>query len=316
MLARSAPLLLVLGSAAAFHDCVQPKRRRAPPGFEDDASVDACGGGLCVGMHNGPHEGGAAAYPVGNERVGYTDVRSTMTVPALPRKIDGICYYIWTDIFFGDASNGRMNQFVPQLLLGSALDSSTGAPAYSPEWHTHTTWSFGAHYFFETFNATANATVGHAAYGDLHPAAAGEVIFTSFVQSAHTSAAAPGDTQWTLEMGIVGDPARLSRVVVKQPYMGLGAHWPVPTTSWSELNYSKLCVNACWELYGADDAAHFPSSGARYEINVTRGAGATWPWVEKWDEDEGKGKSCATSQIAERHTETVQTVEWAIGVPH
>jgi hypothetical protein len=25
-----------------------------------------------------------------------------MTVPAYPEKLDGICYYIWTDIFFGD----------------------------------------------------------------------------------------------------------------------------------------------------------------------------------------------------------------------
>ena len=27
-----------------------------------------------------------------------------MTVPELPLKQDGICYYIWTDIFFGDMS--------------------------------------------------------------------------------------------------------------------------------------------------------------------------------------------------------------------
>ena len=58
-------------------------------------------------------------------------------------RIDGICYYIWTDIFFGDMSNGRMNQFVPQLILGNALDGSSGAPAYKPKWGEHKSYSFG-----------------------------------------------------------------------------------------------------------------------------------------------------------------------------
>ncbi len=31
-------------------------------------------------------------------------------------------------------------------------------------------------------------------------------------------------------------------------YMGIGAQWETPTTSWKELNYTNLCVNACWEL--------------------------------------------------------------------
>jgi hypothetical protein len=64
-------------------------------------------------------------------------------------------------------SNGRMNQFVPQLILGNALDGSSGAPAYKPKWGEHKTWSFGAHYFFETFNVSSNSTVGHAAYGEM-----------------------------------------------------------------------------------------------------------------------------------------------------
>jgi hypothetical protein len=239
-----------------------------------------------------------------------------MTVPALPKRLDGICYYIWTDIFFGDESQGRMNQFVPQLILGSALDSSSGPPAYTPEWHTHATWSFGAHYFFETFDVETNSTTGHAAYGDLFPAKEGELLFTSFTQSPQTGISAiAGETQWTLEMGVVGDPKRLSRVVVKQPYMGLGTNWSVPTTSWSELNYSNLCVNACWELYGATDPAHLPSSGSKYEIKITRGANSKWPWVSKWDEDEGANKTCATSLITETHSDTVQTVDWTIGMP-
>ena len=92
-----------------------------------------------------------------------------MTVPAYPEKLDGICYYIWTDIFFGDMSLGRMNQFVPQLILGNALDGSSGAPDFKPKWGEHKTYSFGAHYFFETFNETSNSTVGHAAYGEMCP---------------------------------------------------------------------------------------------------------------------------------------------------
>ena len=98
-------MLLVALTAAStgFHDCVQPTRRPLAHGLAS-APPAGCTGGLCVGMHNGPHEGGASAYPVGNAASGYTDVRSTMTVPELPLKQDGICYYIWTDIFFGDMS--------------------------------------------------------------------------------------------------------------------------------------------------------------------------------------------------------------------
>ena len=98
-------MLLVALTAAStgFHDCVQPTRRPLAHGLAS-APPAGCTGGLCVGMHNGPREGGASAYPVGNAASGYTDVRSTMTVPELPLKQDGICYYIWTDIFFGDMS--------------------------------------------------------------------------------------------------------------------------------------------------------------------------------------------------------------------
>lgn len=47
-------------------------------------------------MHDGPHEGGPASYPVGNREDGYTKVSSTMTVPGVPEKQDGITYYIWS----------------------------------------------------------------------------------------------------------------------------------------------------------------------------------------------------------------------------
>lgn len=44
-------------------------------------------------------------------------------------------------------SYGRMNQLVPQLILGNALDGSSGPPEYNPHYGTHLTWEFGAHYF-------------------------------------------------------------------------------------------------------------------------------------------------------------------------
>ena len=210
-----------------------------------------------------------------------------------------------------------MNQFVPQLILGNALDGSGGPPAYAPKWGEHRTWSFGAHYFFETLNATTQQVQSHAAYGDMFEARAGETLFTRFEQSERTGAGA-GETQWTLTMGAVGDPTRVSTVVVEQPYMGLGTSWDEPTTSWRELNYTNLCVNACWELYGADDRAHLPSSGSTYDIKIEQGKpGNTkpvFPWVTKWDEDEGAGTSCATNTISENHNATTQHVVWDITV--
>ena len=109
-------VLLLLGCAAAFHDCSQAqsmlnKRRRQRMGGELGGQA-TCSGGTCLGMRGGPHEGGPASYPVGNSSVGFTTVNSTMTVPGLPKKLDGITYYIWTDIFFGDVGLGKMNQHV------------------------------------------------------------------------------------------------------------------------------------------------------------------------------------------------------------
>lgn len=198
----------------------------------------------------GPHEGGPASYPVGNGSTGFTKVSSTLTVPAMPEKIDGITYYIWSDIFFGDMSYGRMNQFVPQLILGSALDNSSGPPDYRPMWGTHSRWAFGAHYFFEVYNATTKQQDAHAAYGELFPAKVGEELFISF-----SAKQGPHGPEWTLKMGAVDDPARVSVVEVPAPYMGIGKHWPVPSTSWAELNYTNMCINSCWELYGGACAA-------------------------------------------------------------
>ena len=241
-------LALACARAAAFHDCVQPRSAaRAPPGAAAAAAASAtaapnCSGGLCLGMHGGPHEGGPAAYSVGDAASGFTSVFSLMTVPALPKKQDGICYYIWTDVYFGHMSLGRMNQFVPQLLVGDALDGSTGPPDYFPRFGVHTTWAFAAHYFFEVFDPPSNSTIAHAAYGDMHPARAGETLFTNFSVLLAADGVTP---HWQLQMGVLGDASRVSTLLVEQPYMGLGAAWDVPTTSWAETNYTNMwCVAA------------------------------------------------------------------------
>ena len=61
--------------------------------------------------------------------------------------------------------------------------------------------------------------------------------------------------------------------------MGLGKEWAQPSTRWDATNFSNLCINACWELYGAKDLAHLPSSGSTYELTITRPPAATFPWV-------------------------------------
>lgn len=291
-----------------YHDCIEPALGHRLPKSGLFRGTD-CSGGLCVGMHDGPHEGGPASYPVGNKTTGFTFLSSTFNVPEAPQAIDGITYYIWTDIFFGDASYGRMNQFVPQLMLGSALDSSSGPPLYKPMWHTHSSWVFGSQYFFEVYNATSNKTEGHAATGDLFPVKAGELLQTQFEQKQNGD----DDPIWTLTMSVVNDPSRTSVVVVKHPYMGLGKSWPKPTTSWTEPSYSNMCVNSCWELYGANDRAHYPQSGSKYDMTIKQPTAGSFPWVTIWDEDEKP--TCPghpNSTIKENHTANEQHIFWDI----
>ena len=102
--------------------------------------------------------------------------------------------------------------------------------------------------------------------------------------------------------------------------MGLGAEWATPTRSWREANYSRLCINSCWELYGAADRAHLPSSGAAFTISIEQAG--NFRWVERWDEDEGAGKACPASRVAERHggpdaahRRPWQEIRWDISLP-
>jgi hypothetical protein len=66
--------------------------------------------------------------------------------------------------------------------------------------------------------------------------------------------------------------------------------------------------------YGGVDAEHLPSSGAEYNVLITRGEKQNYPWVTQWDQDEGAG-SCFTSNISETHTARAQTVHWGIVQP-
>jgi hypothetical protein len=121
-----------------------------------------------------------------------------------------------------------MNQIVPQLLLGEVLSGSTGPPDYNPIYSTFSTWMFGAHYFFEVFNASTQQVDAKAAYGGLFPALEGETISTSFDVYA-----GPFGPAWHVKMGVVGDATRVSEIFVEQPYMGIGKDWPIPSVSWA-----------------------------------------------------------------------------------
>jgi hypothetical protein len=196
-----------------------------------------------------------------------------MTVPELPLELDGVTHYLWTDVFFGDsAPNGRMNQLVPQLILGEALDGTTGPPNWTPTWTQHDTWTFAAHYFFEVFNRTSQNVQPHAAYGEFHSVDPGEELYTHFVLSTGSSSTSERGSEqvpaWILTMGVVGDDTRTSTLQVKQPYMGLGRNWSDgPTASWLEEPYHNMCINICWEIYGGIDSNHLPSSGAVYKVS-------------------------------------------------
>lgn len=263
-----------------------------------------CEGGICVGMTKGPHQGGNVSYPLAWNGTAGTRLESTMTVPGYPifrrntdntnqeRDFRDITFYIWTDVFFGDESLGRMNQLVPQLILGRALDGSSGPPSYTPEWRDiHKEWAFGTHYFFEVWNPKTNTTDAHAAYGEIFPASPGETIETTFelmyppatpagpdsvVGSDAAHGSDKGDNRfdgdsspaWTLTMTVVGDPSRTSILRVEEPYMGMGKDWDRPSSSWLEPNFHKMCINACWELYGASDSRKLPSTGAEYKLTI------------------------------------------------
>lgn len=38
--------------------------------------------------------------------------------------------------------------------------------------------------------------------------------------------------------------------------------------SWLEPHFGNMCINACWEFYGAIDSTKNPSTGAEYQLNI------------------------------------------------
>jgi len=84
-------------------------------------------------------------------------------VPALPKKL-GPTYFVYYNIDWQppgpSGSDARMNQFVPQLMLGEPLDGSSGPPLYLPKWEKRTSWCFGAQYFFVSTSTIHMFTLG------------------------------------------------------------------------------------------------------------------------------------------------------------
>ena len=107
-MARLVAALLCANAVAAL-DVEQPLHPAAPadgawPTAGPPPPKPPCHGGPCGGM---------AHYPVAPGNV----FEAVFDVPEKPVKTDGICYYIYFNIFFSGKGHGRMNQFVPQLML-------------------------------------------------------------------------------------------------------------------------------------------------------------------------------------------------------
>ena len=245
--------LLFLNAGASF---LPRSRSRGVSGTEP------CKAGLCGGMAKYPVSPGISFY-------------STFNVPGLPKNQSAyldVTYFIYTNIFFdGGCPQGKMNQFVNQLMLGSPLFNSSGPPSYDPIWTNTATWIFAAQYFMEIYdNNTAKA-----AAGEVFSCTEGEILWTEYSLDE--------EWKWTLKMGVLGDPLRTSVLVSTQPYMGLLAN---ETSSWSEPSYSHAFLNGCWELYGVSGGTNYPSSSSVYDMRTVRPPGTNFPWQETWSDVE------------------------------
>ena len=259
---------------------------------------DKCAGGACCGMAN---------YPVGNETDGFNEFYAEFDVPGLPEAIDGITDFIYFNIFFASGvPNGKMNQFVPQLMLGNPLDGSAGPPTYKPLWHKHSTWVFAAQYFMEVHNTTTNKTEGKAAAGEIYNCTKGEILYTKFTLDKNYV--------WTIVMGVKGDASRTSTLKVDKPYMGLLDSNPgagATSPKWSDDVFNHVHVNSCWELYGMKDRAHYPSSGSKYDMVVRSAKPNGIDWHTNWVENEKPTcPGAPVSAIQEVHNSTVQHIYW------
>ena len=107
---------------------------------------------------------GCGFYPVRNDINYYAE----FTVPPLPKNFSSEqTYYIYFNIFFNNANGGKFNQFVPQLMLGSALTNSTGYPNYNPVFTQLNKWYISSQYFFALIknnsnsNSNSNSNISH-----------------------------------------------------------------------------------------------------------------------------------------------------------
>mmetsp|Transcript_40723 Transcript_40723/g.109283 ORF Transcript_40723/g.109283 Transcript_40723/m.109283 type:complete len:307 (+) Transcript_40723:102-1022(+) len=261
----------------------------APRTIVGDRSTPQCHSGMCSDLHHYPASG--------------TFHYAEFNVPELP-KIVGPTFFVYYNIDWQApgpmGTDARMNQFVPQLMLGNPLDGSTGPPLFTPLWHKRATWVFGAQYFFEIFNETSNKTQAKAATGTTYPCEPGERLFTSFALS--------NDWVWTLKMGVVGDSSRLSVVVVKKPFMGL---LPLSQTqSWSEPVYADAWSNTCWELYGIGSPDNYPMSDQRTTLTITnRQESVVWG---NWSTGQADCKGAPMASIHQTSSRCELHVVWDV----
>ena len=283
--------------------------RLPAPGSTTPSPSTSCGGHLCSGFQWVPVATGSAP----GLRTSPTRFSALFDVPSLPLAANfsdpDFCHYIYFNIFFPNFQPSPWavyNQFVPQLMLGDALSTSSMAPAYTPGWGNFTTYVFSAQYFFALPAAdNSSAFIPKAATGAIFPTVPGETLWTSMELDIESWA-------WTLSMGVVGDAARTSTVSVPQPFMGL---LEPHTQSWSEATYSAVHVNSCWELYGVDSAGDWPSSGSSYTMRIDTALENSIPWKGNWS---GGGViDCpgapTINKWSERHNGTSQEVGWTLG---
>eukprot|EP01083_Nonionella_stella_P234056 824091_1 len=211
---------------------------RIPPHLRENEK-SYCHPGLCAG----PKHGWIPSSP----NVSYY---AEFNVPPLPTNFSSDqTYFIYYNIIFKeDEPYGTNNQFVPQLMLGEPLCSSTGPPDYNPIWKTLTQWHIGAQYFFFIKNDSApDGRSGKAVTGDLIDVYEGDIVYTAFKLSDD------GET-WTLVQGIKGNDSAVSVVEVTAPFMGLDPN----TKSWTEEKYNETRLGCCWELYGITQRENYP----------------------------------------------------------
>ncbi|KAG7350948.1 hypothetical protein IV203_010308 [Nitzschia inconspicua] len=218
-------------------------------------------------------------------------IRGEFVVPHLPESFYmDQTYYDYVNIFWRqNVFPGYMNQFVPQLMLGSALAN---------------------------FNQSSNLrTEGcdkwtpKAATGELIAVEAGEGIFTTFKIVETESRNDPPSVEWHLAMGVIGDPTRVSRLVVPTPFMGLVNG----TSSWMEDIYEAVYIGSCLENYGMTNSTSYPSFWKiDIEIQTAKDA-AEQPMWQNWRMDHDRNCDWQPKSVVRSNTfnqQVTQSASW------